>query len=297
MRRDAFTTFHPVVNFVYFTFVLVLSMAFMHPIFQAISLASAIGYSILLNGRKAVKFNLLYMLPLLLVMAAFNPIFNHAGVTILFYLPNGNPFTKESILYGIAAACMYVTVIVWFSCFNKVITSDKLMYIFGKIMPAISLILAMTLRFVPRYRHQLSVISQAQRSIGRDLSQGNLIERARNGLRILSILTTWAMENAIETADSMKARGYGLPKRTSFSIYRFERRDQLTLAIMTGLVAVVLTGGALGENTIRYFPSVVMKEYSPLSFVVYGAYFIFCTLPVMFQIVEEVKWKYIVSKI
>ena len=31
----------------------------------------------------------------------------------------------------------------------------------------------------------------------------------------LSIVVTWSMENAIETADSMKARGYGTKKRTA----------------------------------------------------------------------------------
>lgn len=44
------------------------------------------------------------MIPFLLFMAVMNPVFNHQGVTILFYLNNGNPITKESILYGVAAA-------------------------------------------------------------------------------------------------------------------------------------------------------------------------------------------------
>ena len=39
-------------------------------------------------------------LPVLLLAALVNPAFNHAGVTILIYLPSGNPLTLESILYG-----------------------------------------------------------------------------------------------------------------------------------------------------------------------------------------------------
>jgi hypothetical protein len=49
----------------------------------------------------------------------------------------------ESIVYGLAAAFMFVTVIIWFSCFNAVMTSDKFIYLFGKVIPALSLILAM----------------------------------------------------------------------------------------------------------------------------------------------------------
>jgi len=295
MMQDRFSTFHPVINFGYFVVVLLFSMLFMHPICQAIALFGAVCYSIQLKGRRAIRFNLLYMLPFLLVMAAMNPAFNHAGVTILFYLKSGNPITLESILYGIAAACMFVTVIIWFSCYNVVMTSDKFIYLFGKVMPALSLILSMVLRFVPRYMNQIKVISNAQKSIGRDVSQGNIVARARNGIRILSIMTTWALENAIETADSMKARGYGLPGRTSFSTFRFDRRDRGILAIMLLLVTCILVGAAKGENTMRFFPSVKAEEVSLFSIVIYAAYFMLALLPVIVNIVEAIKWKRIES--
>lgn len=295
--KDSFSTFHPFVNFYYFVVVLIFSMIFMHPILQAIALLSAAIYSILLNGRKAIKFNLLYMLPLLLFMAVLNPAFNHEGVTILFYLKNGNPITLESILFGVAAACMFVTVMMWFSCYNSVMTSDKFIYIFGKILPALSLIFSMVLRFVPRYLTQLKVISNAQQCIGRDVSQGSLLSRAKHGITILSIMTTWALENAIETSDSMKSRGYGLPNRTSFSIFRFDSRDKVVLSLLIVLTVIVLLGAFRGENTIRYFPSIKMMEITVYSVFVYISFFLLCTVPVIINMVEAMKWKYIESKI
>jgi energy-coupling factor transport system permease protein len=294
--KDSFSTFHPFVNFLYFVVVLLFSMVFMHPIFQVIALISAVVYSFMLKGKKAVRFNLLYMVPFLLFMAIMNPVFNHQGVTILFYLNNGNPVTKESILYGVAAACMFVTVIIWFSCYNVVMTSDKFIYIFGKILPALSLIFSMVLRFVPRYLAQIKVISNAQKCIGRDVTQGNLLARARNGITILSIMTTWALENAIETADSMKSRGYGLPGRTSFSIFRLDARDKVALLIMTGLIAIVAVGAAMGENTMRYYPSIKASAITPFSILVYIAYFALCMIPVLINMVEAMKWKSIESK-
>ncbi|MEK4291667.1 energy-coupling factor transporter transmembrane component T [Paenibacillus sp. FSL R5-0475] len=294
--KDSFSTFHPFVNFLYFVVVLLFSMVFMHPIFQVIALISAVVYSFMLKGKKAVRFNLLYMVPFLLFMAIMNPVFNHQGVTILFYLNNGNPITKESILYGVAAACMFVTVIIWFSCYNVVMTSDKFIYIFGKILPALSLIFSMVLRFVPRYLAQIKVISNAQKCIGRDVTQGNLLARARNGITILSIMTTWALENAIETADSMKSRGYGLPGRTSFSIFRLDARDKVALLIMTGLIAMVVIGAAMGENTMRYYPSIKASAITPFSILVYIAYFALCMIPVLINMVEAMKWKSIESK-
>ena len=109
-------------------------------------------------------------------------------------------------------------------------TSDKFVYLFGRVIPALSLVLSMTLRFVPKFKAQIQVVSEAQRCVGRDVSNGSVLQRLRNGITILSIMVTWALENAIETADSMKSRGYGLPGRTAFSIYRFDSRDKAALA-------------------------------------------------------------------
>lgn len=297
MIIDSFSSFHPIVNFTYFSAVIIFSMFFMHPVFLGIAFVSSFVYSVMLKGKKAVKFNMLYMMPLLLFMAIINPTFNHQGVTILFYLKGGNPITLESILFGVASACMFVTVILWFSCYNAVMTSDKFIYLFGRIIPGLSLILSMVLRFVPRYTAQIKVISNAQKCVGRDVTQGNVIAKARNGIKILSIMTTWALENAIETADSMRARGYGLPKRTSFSIFRFDNRDKVTFAVMAGLIVIVLIGAVTGENTMRFFPSIKTINITIFSLVIYTAYFILCILPVIINIMEEIKWKYIVSRI
>ena len=92
----------------------------------------------------------------------------------------------------------------------------------GKIIPAMSLVISMTLRFVPKFAAQLKVVTNAQRTMGRDVSNGSILQRAKHGLNILSIMATWSLENAIETADSMKSRGYGIPGRTAFSIFTFE---------------------------------------------------------------------------
>ena len=219
-NTDTFSGYHPLVNFLYFALVLVFSMCLMNPACLAISLAAAFAYNLYLNGRRALKLALCVMLPLLLLTAVINPAFNHQGATILTYLPSGNPLTLESIIYGLAAASMLIAVILWFGCYSAVLTSDKFVYLFGRLIPALSLVLSMTLRFVPKFKAQLGQVSLAQQCVGRDAGSGSLLQRLKNAITILSIMVTWALENAIETADSMKSRGYGLPGRTAFSIYR-----------------------------------------------------------------------------
>lgn len=290
---NSFKSFHPIVNFYYFAVVIFFSMFFMHPIFLSISLMCSFIYSVTLKGKKAVKFNIIYMLPLLIITAFINPAFNHEGVTILFYLKGGNPITLESIIYGIAAAMMFISIILWFSCYNEIMTSDKFIYLWGRIIPGISLIISMVLRFVPKYKAQIKNISNGQKCIGRDISNGNVITRARNGIKILSIMTTWALENAIETADSMKSRGYGLKGRTSFSIFRFDKRDKITFSTMIILTVIILIGAWLGENSIKFFPGIKMRPISGFSILVYISYFLLCISPVILDFEEDIKWKYL----
>lgn len=292
-----FQTYHPIVNFLYFLFVIVFSMFFMHPVCLAISLLCSVISMVLLKGKRAIRFHLLYMLPLLLFSAIINPAFNHEGITILTYLHSDNPLTLESIFYGIAAAVMLVSVISWFSCYNAVMTSDKFVYLFGRIIPSMSLIFSMVLRFVPLFQAQAKVISNAQRCVGRDISNGSVLQRAKHGLTILSILITWALENAVETADSMRSRGYGLPGRTAFSIFVFDKRDAAVLVCIVALGAYVLAGSLLGGISFRYFPSLEGAGISPYHISIFGAYFVLCIMPVILELWEGRKWKAIASSI
>ena len=296
MNRDTFSGYHPIVNFLYFGFTLAFAMIYTHPVCLALSLLCAVVYSVCLNGQKAVRFGLLYMLPMMLAAAALGPLFNHQGITVLAYFPGGNPLTLESVLYGAAAAVMLVAVVTWFSCVNAVITSDKLVYLFGRVVPSLSLILSMALRLVPRFKAQIKVISDAQKCVGRGVSDGNIPQKVRHGVRILSILVTWALENAIETADSMRSRGYGLPGRTAFSVHRFDRRDRAALVFLIACAVYIIVGSAAGGLYFRYFPAVNGLWDSPYTVSLFVVYFALCVFPIAVNGKEALVWKRIESK-
>lgn len=290
VNKDTFSGYHPLINFLYFGFVLVFSMVFMHPMCLVISLVCAIAYSVYLNGRRAVRFNVLFMLPMFVAAALVNPAFSHGGATILTYLPSGNPLTLESITYGVSASAMLISVISWFSCYNAVMTSDKFVYLFGRVIPAMSLLLSMTLRFVPKFKAQIKVVSYAQRCVGRDAGSGGVLRRAKNGLTILSIMVTWALENAIETADSMKSRGYGLPGRTAFSIYRFDKRDRAALIFLLLCGAYIILGSIAGGLKWRYYPTMRGVGFGAFPLSLFLVYLALCLTPVVINITEDKKW-------
>ena len=290
-NRDTFSSCHPLINFLYFALVLLFAMFFMHPVSLAVSLISALAYAVYLNGAKAVQTSLRVLLPMILLAAVTNPAFNHEGATILAYLPSGNPLTLESIAYGVASAMMLAGVITWFSCFSAVMTSDKFVYLFGKVIPALSLVLSMTLRFVPKFKSQFEVVRQAQKCIGRDTTDGSLVQRIRNAVTILSIMVTWSLENAIETADSMKCRGYGLPGRSAFSIYRFDERDRQILVWLAACGTYVTAGWMTGGLEWRYYPTIRVALEGTFSWSFQLVYMALCLTPVVLNTAADRQWK------
>lgn len=294
-RRDAFSACHPLVNFLYFALVLVFSMCWMDPLSLAVSFWGAAGYALFLNGQKALRLQLRFLLPVLLMTALINPLFNHRGDTVLARFPTGSPLTLESVLYGLAAAVMLCAVVNWFTCYTAVMTSDKFVYLFGRVIPSLSLVLSMALRFVPRFKAQFKTVSDAQRCLGRDVSSGSLSNRLKNAVTVFSVMVTWALEDAVETADSMKSRGYGLPGRTAFSIYRWNPRDRAVL-IWLGLCGVVLTAGWLGGGfSWRYFPALQGMAFSGLSLLLRLVYLALCLTPLILNGKEALAWKRLTS--
>ena len=288
-----FCNYHPFVALLYFTCVILFTCLSLNPISVSIAFFAAFTYSAVLKGKDTFFKNILLMPVLFVGMALINPAFNHRGVTILAYLPSGNPLTLESVCFGLIASAMVLSMILYFSCFNEVMTSDKIIYIFGRISPSISLIFSMSLRAVPKFIRQFKEIIKVQKTAGRDVYKGSPIQRAKNGLTALSAMLSWILEDAIETADSMKSRGYGLSGRTAYSIYTFTKRDKKAVLFIAIIAFYIAVGIGLGKLGFNCFPSIKIAEVSPYSVSVFFAEFALMAMPVIIEITEYRKWKYI----
>lgn len=286
----AFSSLHPSVSFMFFAVMLIFTMLFVHPIFLGLTLIPALIFSIILNGRKGLKFSLLFYLPMFLLIALANPLLNHRGRTILFYFMD-NPITLEAVVYGICSALSLIAIFAWFSCYNKVITADKFLYLFAKLSPAVALLITMTIRMTSKLKYQLKTITNAQHTIGLDHSTGNLRERIKKGMRVISILLSWSMEDAIETADSMKARGYGLKNRSTFALFKFDKRDGLLLALISILAALCLAGYFLGYGTMQFYPSIKPLNLSFQAVALYLVFAVLALLPIIIEVRESCKWR------
>ena len=294
MKNDAFSGFHPLVNFIFFVAALGLTMFIQQPVYLLISMISGCAYLLYLQGKKGFLRQVGYLVPILVMMAIMNPMFNHEGVTILWYLPNDNPITLEAICFGLASAVMMGASIVWFNCCNTVFTSDKIIYLFGRVIPALSLMISMTLRFVPRFKNFLQSVLRTQQAMHKP---ENTKEKLQQALAAFSATVSWAMEQSIVSADSMKSRGYGGLGRTAFSIYIFEKRDGITIALLALLSAGAALPHILGLMGWTYYPSLSGTLLGPVQILAYLCYGGMCNLPLMINLMEDRKWNALRSKI
>ena len=229
------------------------------------------------------------------MVAVTNPLFSHNGVTPLFFL-NGNPVTLEAFIYGAAIAVTVIGVMLWCKCYGAIMTSDKFLYLFGKAIPKLSLILSMALRFIPLFKRQMKRVSRAQKAMGL-YSSKSYTDRIKSALRVFTAMISWSLENSIETADSMKARGYGIKGRSSFSLFRFHVNDGALLAVCAVLLCVTLAGAALSRLDFYYYPRISEIPLTPFAVFDYISFGILSFCPFIIEVKEALIWKYYVSKI
>ena len=287
----SFSTCHPATNFIFYMSAVIFGMIFLHPVFLCISFLTSTAYNIKLKGAKGLKMLFFLAVPLTLFTGIVNGLTSHYGITVLASLPDGNSLTLESIVYGVVTGLTASAVITWFSCLNETLTSDKILYLTAGKMPKTALIITMALRFAPLYLQKAKEIQQAQKGLGTGVTDGSIIGKIKNGGKIISVLISRALENGIETSDSMKARGYGLKPKTNYSNYVFTSYDAVIISLTLLCDAFVIAGAAKGVTYVLYNPFFKVNQLTAFSGAVFIFYGALCLIPLITDLGEDLKWK------
>ena len=295
MRNDAFSKLHPAVNLLFFIGAIAFGVLLQHPVYLLAGIFASGVYYFFLNGRKGIK-NILLMLPLFVFVTLFNPIVNTRGVTVLFtYL--GRPYTLEALIYGLAVAATFVLMILWFGCCGKVLTGDKFTCLFGTLAPSLSLLLVMVFRMIPNLLNKANQIIGARNSIGKGTENSSFRDKLNSGMTVIGVLTSWALEGSVTTSDSMRSRGYGTTKRTSFMIYRMTVSDWLLTAVMLALLGIVIFFAVNGSMNAEFLPERNITPIKGFNIIGFIAYFGYLLIPTILNIREVIQWKTSESKI
>lgn len=278
---------HPAVNLIYFSAVVAAMITFQHPVFLAVSFLCAFAYSVKRGGWKTLMFNLC-LLPLIAAFALHYSSYTHFGMTVLQQNFVDNNMTLESLVYGTVLGVCVAGVCIWFSCVYSVFTTDKVVYLFGKVSPRLSLFLAILLRMVPRIKKEAKRINMAQQGIGKGVNQGNFFARLHNGIRIFSMLITWTIDSLTIASESMRSRGSNLRGRKAFSIYRFDNRDRIFVIGLFLCLTLTMMAVLLGQTDMVYDPKIIWTDVSPILCIGYA---VLCLMPLGLEIWTEYRFR------
>ena len=295
--ESRFGEMHPAAIAVYYILLLIIIMVSNSPVFLITSAVIGLGYGLIHRGvRHGLKLLRVAIL-IILFVALINGFFTHNGGTVLFYI-GSQRITKEAFLFGANMSLVIISAIFWFSSFNVIMTSDKLIHVFGKLVPVIGLVISMVFRFIPLLQQRLTEIQAGQAALGKERIKGP-IGKIRQYTKEISTLVSWSLEASIESADSMSARGYGLRGRTSYSIFKIEGPDIAVLIISVICGAMVLVGYQFKIAKLSFYPFIIRaKEVSFwMEAGVFLGFLVLLLMPVVIDLYGELKWKRSLSKI
>lgn len=286
--KGGFFDRHPALLVCYFSIVLILTISSLHPAFLVTSLLAAMGYRLLSGGLRQLKI-LLWMTPLFAFILLLNPLFVHEGDTLLFSL-FGVSVTWEAVLYGACNAILLATVTLWIVTCVQVITAQKLQYLMGNRLPSLCLLLRTLLRFLPLFRQKAEEIKIAQYGIGRMQSKGGVFQRGKETASLLTVLTPWALEQSIHTANVLLARGYGASRCNHYYRYSFTTSDAVLLVLVLFFGGIAATGLWIAGQA-QFYPTVFIPFDRGVK-IALAAQVVLLLLPFVEKLWEEMRWIY-----
>ncbi len=274
---------HPAVCFLYLLSVLGATAFAGNPVTALESLAGAVLLAALsggVNGAGAYA-------GIAAAAALANFLFVHNGKTVLFFAGN-TAFTLEALAYGGLLGAVLAAVCLWGACAVRFVTSDKYIWLFGRALPSAGLILSCAIRFMPMFIRRTKEFAAVQSNAGLD-GAGTL----RGYLKAFSASVGYSAEQAMDSSLSMKARGYGTAKRTSFSLYRFDRRTvpALLLTAVLGGTSIALIFAGAGE--FFFYPVLSRIPAKAADIAVYCGFGALCIMPSAVVIGEKIKRGYV----
>ncbi|EJS76839.1 energy-coupling factor transporter transmembrane component T [Bacillus cereus] len=288
--KISFSSLHPFVSFFYYIGVMILCMMCLHPLF----LIGAIILIVIINMMQGNGEKIRKMLPNTIIfffmVIVFNSLLTHRGATTLFWLGDSR-IKLEAIMFGLVMGLLLVAVMFTFASYNDIISSHKFLYLFSRISPKVALLTMITVRFVPLFIRRLQKITLVQKTKGVQVDSGSIVERVKNGMQLLQVLLICSLEDALQTADSMQARGFGVTKRTTYIRYRMERRDWYTLSYLMILFIFAVILSSYGGGELIIYPKVESILFQQYDGIMFGVFTMFISLPIMMEGRELIWWR------
>ena len=289
--NDGFRMYHPLVLFTYYLVAIIAITINRHPFFLLISVLLLIFFNWTVDQGKTMNVWLRFLIVFSLLLFFIHPLLNHRGRHVLFYLFN-EPITLESVYQGAINALTFLAIMLLFITFPHVLDAEKFLFLFGRAFPKWGMLAMLAVRFVPLFRLRLEEILTVQRARGISITTGTVRERLKNGFLLVHLLFPWSLEDGIQTADSMPARGYGLGRRTRYHPYNFRVYDFLGMAFMTIFFILSIIGYRLGDGVLSVTPVIEPVLLSGREWLFFIIHCLLIGFPLIVDLKEAALWLY-----
>ncbi|WP_043932241.1 energy-coupling factor transporter transmembrane component T [Bacillus sp. EB01] len=281
---------HPLTAFVYYAGALALLILFQHPAFLLAGFVGVLTLNYVQDCFRGLRRWLVFLLTSGLLILFINPLFNERGRHVLFEIGT-HRITLEAATLGAMSALSIMGIIAIFVSYNEIMTPNKLLFLFARVAPQFAVLLMLTLRFIPLMRRRLEEISSVQASKGISLKSGTIWERAKNGMSFIQTLLVFALEEAIQTADSMKARAYGTGRRSAYHHFRFKSLDRVTLLLFVVLLGIAFYGRMNGWGLLAVYPVMEPFGLSIQDRITFTAFLLFIGYPIIIELKGAFGWR------
>lgn len=276
---------HPAIALAYCCIAMILVMGFIQPALSAIAFACTASFGLLVSGMRSFARRLAWQLPIALGITLLNCLFVQRGATVLMRVGDFG-LRGESLLYGLSMGLALVAVMGMFALLGEIVEGDDAISMLGKRFPSTGLLASMSLRLIPRMRHDVEERRDA-------LAACTALSRSKGALRgaseEVSVMIANAMEDSLVTADSMRARGYGRGgRRSQYARRRFLAADGFALGCVLGFGALALVAGLSATAVFTFYPRVA-NGANAWECMAYAAFFL---LPHATYLLGRARWRH-----
>jgi energy-coupling factor transport system permease protein len=195
---------------------------------------------------------------------AVDILLGHSGEHVLARVPSsvpviGGPITVEAILYGLVVGLGVAACVLGVAPLSRALDPHELVDALPRVLHRTATAMAAALNLVPGMVRSARAVRDAQRMRG--WRPGG----ARSWSELLVPVAVTAMEDSLQLAEAMEARGYGSGQRTRFASPVLRGGDIAVLLTSLLAITLVVVARTLGLDDDWYpIPSPTLPPVQPL---------------------------------
>ena len=303
--RTSFSRLHPLATIVLFGCEVVLAVFSFQPLCALIAFVGAeLCILQLFDSKHAVR-QLVWYVPIIVLMTVINPFFSASGSTVLYSFGHTQLYA-ESFVYGATSGLVLVSTLSWLECLFVVVSPLELLQRSSVRFPGLQLVLSLSVQLMPQLLSDLTVAQQIQsaNTAARACNSATQLPRqscipgqrrflsARKAIwqtvSTINAVCMSALEKSIGTFQSIVSRGWGMAvRRSRWNTQVLDAYDTLALLSFAFLGAVAATSLYMLVQAWQFYPTMPAFQ---LSFWYLGVA-LFAVLPVVFVRLDTVLWE------